>query len=444
MSGKPKEKITPSVYSSVEKLRAALEDYLLTNGEGKMGRLISRLVRFHKSGQVVKFVCTNGNADHSRKWVNELLERWGIKIVGIKDKADISDTVHELEIPDLKDRRRDLPLMIAYYFEDFLHRHEVARSAVREVSLDLLWYMLGHPNWKNADNIKAAAEMSIVDGEGGVLTLCQAIVSARRPYRALIGGLEDPCKKLEDPHREQKALGFLMEHPRLVEEHVRGKYVEWYLNWERDEAHRGNLEPRVPRIPTNKLFQAMTNIYKLSELSQETSALPDEELRRIEKSFALRRQGFDEEVIAERMEFQGFTAYQYWTEQRHINIRFRRRDNICAGRDRAKAGLLPPSEEDHDTLPYRESVVFDDVRHVVTIDGSPHELSPEQFRVYKCLVESFPKARTWRELQSAAGVSHQQMAHSFSRKKAFRESIIKKVEEKGAKVRWKAKLTEAS
>jgi len=333
-------------------------------------------------------------------------------------------------------------MMIAFYFEDFLHRNAAARLSLKEISLDLLWYMLGHQHWRNSDAIRAAVEQSITNAQGEVLTLCQAFVSAKVSFHSWKGGFGNACSKLEDPQRERKALGFLMNHPGSVEEDVRGKYVEWYLNWDTNEAYRRDFQPRVPRIPTNKLFQAMTNICKLSKFSQEVSALPQEELDKIEKCFSLRRQGLTEDEIADRLGMHR-THYQSWTESRSINIRFRQSDSICAGRHRAEASLLPPSKKDQNTLPYRENVLFDDKPRVVTIDGSPHELSPEQYSVYKCLVGAFPRSLTWREIQSAAGVSHhQQMAHTFARRKALRESIIEKIKEIGAKARWKAKLTE--
>lgn len=375
MSREPKDKQAPSVYSTDKRLKDALASFLLTDAKGEMGHLIDDLVDLYRNCQAVRFVCPHGSADHSREWVNELLRHWGITIIGIKERSNAPDTVYELKIPNIRDRRPDLPKMIAYYFGDFFGRNTTARSSVTEVSLDLLWYLLGHPNWKDLDAVRATIERSIVAARRGVLTLCQAVVAARSSFQTLIGGLGDACQKRGDPYRDHKALAFLINHPRLVEENVRGECVEWYMNCDRIEARRQDFAPRVPTIPPDRLFQAMSNIYKLSELSKNTSTLPQEELGKIEKCFSLRRQGLTEDRIASQLGMEK-RQHRSWTESHSINIEFKRPDRIYQTWTGARDSLLTVHGLDRDlpnTAITRLLIDRDDLQVIVVYGSSKRQ-----------------------------------------------------------------------
>jgi len=164
-----------------------------------MGELIDQLVDLYRNKNYNEPVWLSGDPGGLiRESVTKLLECWGIEIRQPPKERQQRLDLERVNIPSLDQRREDLPLIMAYLFQESLRRrNEVVPSEmapVKYVSLDVLWFLLGYPAWKDFERLRNVIGTSIRKAWSETLTLHEVLKSCRRIFRELMGLLSDYAK----------------------------------------------------------------------------------------------------------------------------------------------------------------------------------------------------------------------------------------------------------
>jgi len=301
-----------------------------------------------------------------RDSVTKLLECWGIKILHGIPKGRQRVHVTRLYLPTIGRRREDLPLVIAYFFQDSIRRRAEAEppkeTPVKRISLELLWFMLSY-DWQDVEHLRRVVDKSTCSARDETLTLYHVLKSARHSFITLHGSQTNLVEKGPDEESFRNALAYLSRN--YGRETVRGPFVGWYLNWDNQERHRIKDDSLVPRIPLSFICQAMINLIHLYEIDS-TNEIPQNERNKFEKCFELRRQGLPEKEVAVQLEFERFESYDQWTKRNHINIRFRQKDTVYDDWKTAEKSLgIDDATEKAKLRVFQEddSVVFGDKKY---------------------------------------------------------------------------------
>jgi|GEM_PF-7086492 len=309
-----------------------------------MGKLIDQLVNLYRNRNYDdnEPVWLNGDPGGLiRDSVTKLLECWGIEISQEIPERRQQFHLERVHIPPIDQRWEDLPLIIAYFYQESLRRRKGAilpkKTSVKYVSLDLLWFLLGYPAWEGFERLRNVVRRSIRDARNETLTLHKVLNSCRDLFRFLKGLLSDFAKSVPNPDNWRQVLANVSTHH--LRDRVRGELVGWYLNWDKRERHRIIDDSLVPRIRVDFICQAMTNLIHLFKIGS-INEIPRDERNKVEKCFKQRRDGLSEEEVAVQLKFETIKSYDQWTENNHINIRFNRKDTVHDDHRRAERFLF--------------------------------------------------------------------------------------------------------
>jgi len=312
-----------------------------------MHDLLSALTGVYRDRSAIDSVRVSGKTGWFRDLVEKLLESWGIEGFSL-GKGQRRWSTREIMIPDTNQRTRDLPIVIAYFTQEYARRcapgNSQWKNPVKSISHPLLWFMLTYDNWRDFENLRAFVEGSLSAASEEVLTLHGALATSHRSLQVLPGFVRDTASKHTGrPEETQEIITFLST--------VGSWRSSWnwlvagYLGLPNDETTKRYAETAPLATLVSKVGQAMDNIHALMNVPATEDEITEDDRTRLNDYFALIRQKKAVADMYAKLGFQTQGPFEDWARNRHVDIEFEQDDTISTDWTQARDQLLPGRED---------------------------------------------------------------------------------------------------
>lgn len=329
-----------SVHKSEKSFRLHICRILLTWGEGLMGELVSRLMRIYRDRDAVKGVRVSGGSGFFRELVISLCANWDVKVMPMVEKK--FRNLQLITIPEMKDRLDDLPLIVGYFIQDYMHRAASEGTRVmphvKYVSHSVLWFLLTCDKWENFDELRAFIEEALRNSNEKVLTLQTALLSSRRPRSGLKGSVLVKAKEQRNWDQDREIVTELIRYPPWHESW--NWMVEGYLGLLPAQSGVGRSGFPALATPISKVGQSLRNIHYLVTCPSACN-VPEEEQKRVKRYFSSIHKGEIKEGLYNELGFEDQRSFREWTRTKGIDLDFDSDDMLLEKRTESREQLLP-------------------------------------------------------------------------------------------------------
>ncbi len=177
MARQPMPQDDTPAYKTPKRLKQLLYDLFVTSPDtDSMGVFVSKLVSIHQHRNQHTRINIIGDTGYFRSITLALLNGWGIE-THTEQKRSVDEAI-ELHIPEIQERRNDLPRLISFTVCQWLRDAKAKQSNVKlpkSIGIRALTFLVSFQGWDNLEQFRRFIKQSLLYVEGTVIDYPESI-----------------------------------------------------------------------------------------------------------------------------------------------------------------------------------------------------------------------------------------------------------------------------